>query len=1343
MTPENGRQGALVPLGVSDYLNSGESSAWTQGGETFVDFWPHPFLDEGRRWVVCRQGQSLAAAMDSELPPWQAAVASVNGAVVSREAWGDLVLSPADIVQVRAVPQRDAFRALLLVLVVVGAALLGPVVAGALGVTSVIGVSLITAGLGIIGVLLVNVLFPPRLPEAHGGAKLEQQYTLSGGSNKLRPHDVLQLVFGSHRHFPDLVSKEYVEFGDADKNDQYLNQIFDAGIGDNLELSNWRIGEAPLANYEGVDTQDTLDADGHITLVAENVDSIAGGAFSRTNLTVTRRTAVGTVRVAFDLESINYWVTNKSKIEGRTATFALEYKLTTESAWQTDSHMISSPDGSKGRSAVRRTVKTVVLAAGQYDVRCRVTAIQGHSTSTDLDDAWPEHERRTIRLGVNFKAYGVGMADFTGRNPYALRIKASGQLSGRIQELNCDANQRIPSWNGAAWIPNSVTSNPGDLLIQWYRGWKTDNDTTAGYGLPDSLINIPKIQEFAEHCTLQGLECNMVLQDERDEDVVAALIAQCGWGRVDTAGGKYSVIWEEADRAVTAVVTPDNIILGSMQILTDAENLADTFVGVFYDRDSGYAENQVERPVDVDNPTREFPLEIKLEGITSGLVAALEINRAAAANFYHWRAYKWEMTGEGFGGIGIGDVVAMANGITGEGEGFSPIAISANRLTITPFVEVEATAGFAWVWLLNNAVMSTTFTKGADGSITFADAIPQPEMFVTDVPLDYRVALFPAGEPYRHVRVTAIEPVDSDRFRYTARDEVAGYYDARTSDLTHRLIDPRGLDVEFDNGPVEGLHVAIVEFGIRRFSFLPREGDVGYLIRYGVPGALFGAMESAHEGMLTSSPYETEDLPPEGSYDIGIVAFGARNRRSEFAYLRGFDFPAETTGTGFDFKGDWDLTVTYNRGDLVRHNLQIWLSVIDGNLNIEPGTEGSEGEWVAFVVDGISARELPIYQLVPNLGGALPPAPADASWDHSEDALTGIGDWSREFPGYDPATQRVACAIATAFSDDTLSDWSTVRVCQANGDLNVVYIRAIEGTTPVRPVTGPLPVPSGWLDLSGYLAGVGLAWVTVGHRSADGVNWTWGPPLRAEALDGEPGSDGLNGLNGDNGTNGAPGADGDDGTGIEYVFVSSVTGAEVTGVANLPDPNWNYDITSHTTGTVRGNQTYYDGNPTDIGDTRPFRIRFRRSVPGSPVRNADVGTRAWVQDNAVRVQGERGQPGVAGPRTWQNLNTNIPTTHLEQNMDKEFQVANIDNYDAIVIAVHDRPQDNERDYAMGIIPRHQIPFSSSVDRRFAVGAGNQNIVYVRVFRNAAGTQLTLDSTATRLYLDKIYGVTNP
>ena len=309
--------------------------------------------------------------------------------------------------------------------------------------------------------------------------------------------------------------------------------------------------------------QTQIDVD-RVTLLHGNVDRINGSELEY-NVWVERTTAVDTVAIAFDLVTVNFRTT-KGKVTARTSEFRLEWRVVGSSGVWTGrsvSQIADSLRGQNARKPARRSFKYNVQK-GKYDVRVKVTKYYPLESTDDHI----QEELAAIR------AFQEDLADFTGRHPFALRIKATGQLYGSIDNLNAMVGQKIDG---------VVTSNPADILLWWYRGYRINGRLAAGYGLPDNLIDMDALDGFRTHCDLHGLECNIILQDGRDDDAVARLIAQCGWARIDISTGKHGVLWEDSGRPMTAIINPDNIVADSLVIVYENENLADEIVGTFFD----------------------------------------------------------------------------------------------------------------------------------------------------------------------------------------------------------------------------------------------------------------------------------------------------------------------------------------------------------------------------------------------------------------------------------------------------------------------------------------------------------------------------------------------------------------------------------------------------------------------------------------------------------------------------------------------------------------------------------------------------------------------------------------
>ena len=295
-----------------------------------IDYFPHPITTEDRTTIIAVDGQTLDDVFQEFIPRNRSAIAVVNGCTYSRRVWDEVVIREGDIVQVRVAVGGDfnPIAALLSIAVLIVAPYLGaagaPFILGNFytGTQLAAATGLLTAAAGLGGLLVINALFPSRLPKQSEQGQAPRQYSLSGGSNRARPYEPLLLVLGEHRVFPDLETRGYTEFDG--EGDQFLNQIFDFGLG-NLQIGILHIGDTEISNFEDVATQTNLDTT-LSPLVAGNVDSITGGDLEY-NTPLLRTTAINTTAVAFDIVCQMFTVDRKGKLRGDTQEFRVEWRL--------------------------------------------------------------------------------------------------------------------------------------------------------------------------------------------------------------------------------------------------------------------------------------------------------------------------------------------------------------------------------------------------------------------------------------------------------------------------------------------------------------------------------------------------------------------------------------------------------------------------------------------------------------------------------------------------------------------------------------------------------------------------------------------------------------------------------------------------------------------------------------------------------------------------------------------------------------------------------------------------------------------------------------------------------
>ena len=844
-----------------------------------LDWWPNPVTTEGRTTIEFNLGDTLDQVLGrlSSFDNCEIAV-FVNGASVPRESWRVFVIEPNDIISARVIMTdgdggSNPIAVVLSIALLVAAPFLAARILGttAAAVGATIGGAALTAGIGFVGLLVINSLFPPRLPDNQrgGASKLPRQYSISGGANRARPYEPLLLLLGSHKLFPDLAAKEYTEY---EGDDQFLFQLFDFGIG-NLDIGTLKIGDTDLSDYASVMTETSADQ----SLVYGDVDTVVGGEFDAENLVAISRTlGAMTTQIGFDIVS-QYFNVSGSDIDGLTTIFKLEYKLVTDTSWTSQNVSIDTPDGSEGRVPKRGTYSYEV-DSGNYDVRASITS------SINTEDTY------TFQAAVNFKGYQDTTANWKGRNPLAVKIKATGQLYGRVGTLNAKCKQLIDHWNGSSWVANSETSNPGDILYKYLRGWyDSDSRLIAGMGLPTNRIDEESIKLFVTFCNNNGLECNVVIEDGRDHAETLRLICQCGWAAIDLQSGKWGVLYEDFGRALSAVVNPDNVIAGSMTVVYENEALADEIIGDFIDSASDYEQNQIRRTVpNKVNPKR--PTVIPLEGIVKGEHAAKELNRAVAAQAYHIRSITWEMDlAEGMP-IARGDVVGISHGLIGSGKGGRFTNIDSTRLKVTPSrTYSDSDAGSIWIWDLNDNVFSGTFTVNSSGELVLSASLPNPPTSLYDNPTAYRFMTFLTASALEKVRIIGKEPASSTKIRFIARDEVDDYYNYRTSDLTWTPVTRRLIGNP--SSPVTAFSVSQDQNGVRIFAWALHHSRLidRYQIRYGTSSDDFDDMAPLHDGFLVFSPFESFNFPSAGSYRFGLVGLSEDGIRTSPVY-RDFTF---------------------------------------------------------------------------------------------------------------------------------------------------------------------------------------------------------------------------------------------------------------------------------------------------------------------------------------------------------------------------------------------------------------------------------------------------------------------
>jgi hypothetical protein len=507
----------------------------------------------------------------------------VDDVEIPREAWAVTRPRPGRYVYIKTTPHgggggggggKNILASVLMLLVVVGAAFFAPIIAAGLGLTGTaltIGTALIGGALTMLGALAVNALIPP--PSRDDGL-VGQMALLSGVRNQMRPYAEIPRIFGRRRVYPLLAARPYTE---AQGKDRYLRVLLCVGWGP-LRITNIKVGNTPIGAFEAIThevregwTNEDFGAfpsgkgpDTDQTIFTKQVLEENFNIALQYNAWEVRRTEGGvseiSVDVAFPAGLVRY--DDDGDRNTTTVEVLVQYRrvgLTSPSDWADAVWDGNDPDDgtqTNGRLICTDSSRTPVFRGGRfkvpyveavaYDVRLvRVTEERG-SQYVDMAE-WIVLRSIQPQNPVNLK----GMALI------ALRMKATGQLNGLPDTINCVAESYLPTRNGSSWR-YGISRNPAWAYADVMRRRGTERI------LPDARIDLGAIQRWAEECSNLAPNATEARWNVdaifEGGSIMTALrqIGAHGRGAFAMRDGKYSVVLDTPQTVPVQIITPRN-----------------------------------------------------------------------------------------------------------------------------------------------------------------------------------------------------------------------------------------------------------------------------------------------------------------------------------------------------------------------------------------------------------------------------------------------------------------------------------------------------------------------------------------------------------------------------------------------------------------------------------------------------------------------------------------------------------------------------------------------------------------------------------------------------------------
>lgn len=459
---------------------------------------------------------------------------------------------------------KDILRVILgivvLIVAVVAASFVGPLVAPLVGeaLSLVVGAVVATA-ITVVGNLLINALIPPsrpRTPEERlaGLAADRSAFYLQGASNRAKPYGVIPVHLGRLRRYADLAAEWFTEIVG---NDQYLRGFLTWGLG-RLKISDLKIGETPLSEYEGVEvrTVEGVAGDGPPQIYTDDAHTeglslqltLAGGWQTRETIA-----GIDEFQVEIAFPAGLFLIANNDPhgtMIARTIEFdaemaptgtedwtAIAWANATEFGFGTPGKIVITDKTRTGQP--RRVGRAKPNPAGNptKQWRVRLRRLNGPAGGHGSDDSyWAALKsiKHVLPLGPQL----VGKLAYT-----ELRIKATGQLNGTIQELNAIVESYVKPFDENGFTGAEIVSrNPAEHFAHVATHWSALRPIAAG------RIDWFNLVEWRDACAAPAQDgepkwmFDRVLESPSSLGRVLDEIAAAGRARRGLPGGKHGVI---------------------------------------------------------------------------------------------------------------------------------------------------------------------------------------------------------------------------------------------------------------------------------------------------------------------------------------------------------------------------------------------------------------------------------------------------------------------------------------------------------------------------------------------------------------------------------------------------------------------------------------------------------------------------------------------------------------------------------------------------------------------------------------------------------------------------------
>jgi len=189
----------------------------------------------------------------------------------------------------------------------------------------------------------------------------------------------------------------------------------------------------------------------------------------------------------------------------------------------------------------RRSLRWLVPTVGEYEIG--LTRLTGDTTNPAVRDQVLWTTLRTIQAGAPVTKPGLCLV--------AMRIKATDQLNGTVDQFNCLAQSVLLDWTGTSWAL-APTSNPASIYRDVLQG------SANARPLADSRLDLATIQAFHTRCANAGFGFNAVIDFQTTVFELCRTVLSAARGSFGLRDATYTVVEELSQTVPIQHFTPRN-----------------------------------------------------------------------------------------------------------------------------------------------------------------------------------------------------------------------------------------------------------------------------------------------------------------------------------------------------------------------------------------------------------------------------------------------------------------------------------------------------------------------------------------------------------------------------------------------------------------------------------------------------------------------------------------------------------------------------------------------------------------------------------------------------------------